>query len=334
MSSIISVCQPYRTSASCTHVSAILHALVSINPASLTSLALHNVDENEVQEDTVPVTSKLCKCISFLLDPSSQCSTKTKGQASVECQVPDDATLRETTAAFKKSLSGEIELKTQEQRLTSLWYSVRQYRITIFHRKDSTPPGKLVLQLIQRKSFSTIATRYGIKMEPLVIQAYMKYQHENGNPDLTVTLSGFHISASHPFLGATPDGSVYDPQCTNQPFGFLEVKCPFSSRDLEPVDACNNPGFFSTINQSKEGHAYFSQVLSQMAIGNRPWCDFVVFTQRGISVQRIKFNDGFWLNKRLPKLETFYDNCLLPELVSPIHALGLPVRDLRDTSTV
>lgn len=50
--------------------------------------------------------------------------------------LPDVAALRKTVEAFKKSLeishtdAREIERKTCEQRLSSLWYSVRHYRLT------------------------------------------------------------------------------------------------------------------------------------------------------------------------------------------------------------
>ncbi len=191
-----------------------------------------------------------------------------------------------------------------------------------------------MLQLIQRKSFSTLATRYDIEMEPVAIDAYVKHQHIHGRPDLVVTSSGVHVSSSHTFLGATPDESVYDPHYTAQPFGFLEVKCPFSAKDVEPSAACTKANFFSTVNKDtnvielKESHSYYCQVQGQMEIGKRQWCDFVTYTQKGVSVQRITFNERFWIDKLLPKLERFYDNCLLPELVSPVHALSLPIRDL------
>ena len=84
-----------------------------------------------------------------------------------------------------------------------------------------------------------------------------------GHQDLTVTPSGFHISTTHSFLGATTDGCVYNPHNTDEPFGFLEVKCPFSSKDIEPAEACKNPRFFCAVNQTtklielKEDHSYF-----------------------------------------------------------------------------
>ena len=65
-----------------------------------------------------------------------------------------------------------------------------------------------------------------------------------------------------------------------------------------------------------------------MAVGCRPWCDFVIYTSKGILIQRIDFDEKCWKDKLLPKLINFYDNCVAPEIVSPVHALGIQMRDL------
>ena len=70
--------------------------------------------------------------------------------------------------------------------------------------------------------------------------------------------------------------------------------------------------------QLKKSHIYYCQIQGQMAIGERPWCDFVVYTKKYMS-------NTYNL---LPKLKSFYHDCVAPELVSPRHALGLPMRDL------
>lgn len=67
-----------------------------------------------------------------------------------------------------------------------------------------------------------------------------------------------------------------------------------------------------------------------MAITEQSWCDFVIYTEKGISEERIPFDAEFWNNKLLPKLIDFFDNCLAPEIVSPVNALGIPVRNLCD----
>lgn len=65
-----------------------------------------------------------------------------------------------------------------------------------------------------------------------------------------------------------------------------------------------------------------------MAIGQRSWCDFVVYTQKGISIQHISVHYDYWKNELLPKLTAFYDNYITPEIVSPVHHLSMPIRNL------
>ena len=123
------------------------------------------------------------------------------------------------------------------------------------------------------------------------------------------------------------------PMNSNHAFRFLEVKCPYSYKDRTPKEACEDSKFCCKFDPStaqlrlKESHNYFSQVQGQMG---RPWCDFVVYTKQGISVQRIKFDKQFW-DELVPKLESFYNNCVVPEIVSPLHPLGLPLRNLSKT---
>ena len=112
---------------------------------------------------------------------------------------------------------------------------------------------------------------------------------------------------------------MFDPINPEQPYGFLEVKCPYSHREKTPVEACATSGFCYVVDSTgqlrlRDNHKYYAQVQGQMAIGERPWCDFVVFTMKGLSVERISFNLDYWTNTLLPKLVSFYDNCVAPEL--------------------
>ena len=78
----------------------------------------------------------------------------------------------------------------------------------------------------------------------------------------------------------------------------------------------------------KHSHLYFAQVQGQMGIGKSNWCDFIVYTKEGITVERIPFDQQYW-KELLSKLIEFYDLCVAPEIVCPKHPLGLPIRDLR-----
>lgn len=79
------------------------------------------------------------------------------------------------------------------------------------------------------------------------------------------------INPEYSFLGATPDSAIYDPFDPEQPYGFLEVKCLYSARNVIPIKACETPGFCCTVDSTtgqlrlKESHQYYAQVQGQMA---------------------------------------------------------------------
>ena len=396
----------FRKSASCTHVSALLHALSALHAPSAFEPSIQRVDSDD-EEESLPCTSQPCRWkppkkrkestlrlsdaefvkhdyakpvkkkikqvenfdprpesfrgtakqglpellqklkgeqlgVSLLLD--SQYQVEDVLDTPTSQNIPDVSKLKETILSFKETLqitaekAREIERDTREQRNSNLWFSVRRHRITsslfgaVLSRKPDTPPDSLVLRIVQPKSFSTPAITYGVEKEKCAIKEYISYQHSIGHKDLFVTPSGVIINPHFSFLGASPDGAVYDPSNLQEPFGFLEVKCPYTCSNVTPIEACSKSGFYCKAMDGKlklkESHYYYAQVQGQMAVGERPWCDFVVFTLKGISVERIRYNQEYWKDKLLPKLTSFYDNCVAPELVSPVHVLGVPIRDL------
>ena len=119
---------------------------------------------------------------------------------------------------------------------------------------------------------------------------------------------GLFISKDIPIFTAIPDGKVIDFGCS-QLFRTLEVKCPSTKSAVTPLDACADPKFFCERvgNQCclKTNHEYYAQVQGQMAITGAAWCDFVVYTPKGMSIQKIKFDQQFWDNMS-DKLKTFY----------------------------
>ena len=48
------------------------------------------------------------------------------------------------------------------------------------------------------------------------------------------------------------------------------------------------------------------------------WCDFCICTNKGVLVQRISL-DLKWCTDNIAKLEEYYDNYMLPEIVSPLN---------------
>ena len=65
-------------------------------------------------------------------------------------------------------------------------------------------------------------------------------------------------------------------------------------------------------------------------------CSYMITTFLGpckkcdtFMTSEIRFLDKHvWEETLLPKLASFHDNCVVPEIVSPIHSLGLPIRNV------
>ena len=150
--------------------------------------------------------------------------------------LPADGKLRRTLDYFKQSLevtqdqARQIKRDTRDQRMSSMWFAIRRYYLTasmfgnVISRRPETPPDKLVLRILKPVDFTTPAIRYGIiDNEKVAIERYTQYQQANGHSELLVTESGFILNPSFPFLGALPNGAVYDSSNEDQSFGFVEI---------------------------------------------------------------------------------------------------------------
>ena len=73
--------------------------------------------------------------------------------------------------------------------------------------------------------------------------------------------------------------------------------------------------FFLTNHGLSRSHKYYTQVQGQLGVCEKAFCDFVVWTPKGISIERIYRDLPFW-EKVLKKLTTFYVQHLLPELMT------------------
>ena len=139
------------------------------------------------------------------------------------------------------------------------------------------------------------------------------------NQKFTVYEAGLVINPCLLFLGASPDGKVFDPTDRDS-FGLLEIKAPYTWRNCTFLEACQDKNFICHIvdgsPQLKINHksGYYSQVQGQLALSGLAWSDFVVFLtgSRNIHVQRIYFDAAYWMHTILPKLLPFYFDHALP----------------------
>ncbi len=202
-----------------------------------------------------------------------------------------------------------IEEQTRGQSSSDLWWECR-----------GSCQAK-VKSLLYRPVVNSAATRYGTVNEPVAVA---RYEVER---QVVVEGCGLFIHPQYCFLAASPDGRIGND-------GLLEVKCPYRIRDMDPkegVASFPKGDFCKVDDQGKlclnRSHNYFYQVQGQLQIAGREWCDLVVFTTKGILVERIERDDNFWETKMFPKLERFYRYCLLPELADQRHPRKMLIRE-------
>ena len=131
-------------------------------------------------------------------------------------------------------------------------------------------------------------------------------------------------------MGASPDGLVMDPS-ERQHMVWLKSNVLLVQRKSHySISALKNST--SHKYQLKKGHNYYYQIQGQLQITCRQWCDFVVWmpsaTVDDLVVQRIYSDEGVWKNTIYPHLYRFYMGSMLPELASPHHVSGQPVREV------
>lgn len=183
-----------------------------------------------------------------------------------------------------------MPLLVRDQR-TPEWKSCRIGRIT-----SSTAAGCLGISpwMSRQKAWRIImgtepdrenrAMRWGTEFEATARAAY---EVETGN---LVTETGFWVSDEFDWLGASPDGFVGDD-------GMLEVKCPGEVHDEIPAH-------------------YEVQMMVQMFVANRQWCDFWSWTHTDRYLCRLPF-DGDRFDEIFLGLQEFRNAYILTNTQPP-----------------
>ena len=217
----------------------------------------------------------------------------------------------------------EIEKNTREQSSSDRWFVERGKRLTssnfgaVVKRRKGMYPKTLIKKVQQSKhSNCPKPCQWGKDKEGKAVEEYFKTKKNQGrNVDVCVNC-GFVVNENFPWLGASPDFLVFD-STEAKSFGIGEVKCPFSKKDISIDEACKDKNFFlENLNgkiQLKKKHNYNYQIQGCMATLNVSWCDFVVYTNTDLHVERIYFDKDLW-HEIVPQLSSFYSDYMLPEL--------------------
>lgn len=204
------------------------------------------------------------------------------------------------------------------QSQSKTWFEHRKGRLTasrfraICHTSVIKPAESLVKQILQQAPPPKgAALAWGLQNESKAKQQYevtMKAVHSS----FQVKDTGLHVNTAYPYLGASPDGLV---SCSCCGAGLLEIKCPYSVRNLNSTSAsylCSS----STNSEYRlsRTHEYYYQVQGQMGITDRPYCDFVCWTLKGIFTERIMF-DGRFFKEMEAKLQQFFVSVIFPRVL-------------------
>ena len=209
---------------------------------------------------------------------------------------------------------------TMGQGTSSQWQANRWCRITASMAKDvkcvKTGFTGLVKRLLWSEIPITAAIQYGRDHESDALKCYKdKYM------SYLVEETGLWLNPKYPTLACSPDGTFEDQQTGIS--GLIEIKCPYVMREMHPIhdfdklttkqarDFCCTSQSDSSL-KLKRNHKYYYQVQMQMGICEKKVCDFVIWSQKGLSIERIHFDKSFW-DYTYPCLERFHREYLVPE---------------------
>ena len=124
------------------------------------------------------------------------------------------------------------------------------------------------------------------------------------------------VCLEKPWLGVFPDGVTY---CSCCEYGALEIKCPYSLRELGLFEAIKSDTFYVKQHDEKyflaRNRKYYSQVQYGIYIFDVKHCDFVVWTPKDFFVLRIEKDQDF-INAMIEKCDSFWKEVILPKLMT------------------
>lgn len=199
---------------------------------------------------------------------------------------------------------------TAGQRDNPAWFLARRGRLTasnfgsVLKAKRITP--SLIKRLLGEYDLSRVkAVQWGVNNEEEAVKAFTL------KTGLAVKGTGiwFHSSG---ILGASPDGIIDEGT-------VLEVKCPYTERNLTVAEAVESATFClekCTSGQGyalKKDHVYWHQVQGEMYFSRRRFCYFVVWTTKDIAIVKIERDEEWVAN--IPVLTQFYFDNIFPRIV-------------------
>jgi putative phage-type endonuclease len=221
----------------------------------------------------------------------------------------------------------ELERATVGQGMNEKWKTERRNRVTasncgrIFTLQNFRTNTNILKSIIYPPDLSKNENiRNGINLEPEAKKLY-----SNLNPGVKVDDCGFFVYAKNGILGASPDAILGTD-------GILEIKCVNCPPTQIPLRAdkflerkIKNDS--NSELQLRIKHKYYFQIIMQMYVSEKSYCDFFVFHKPSDKptelewfqqrISRTPETDALW-KKIEEKLTNFYINEMAPEFVHPV----------------
>ena len=212
----------------------------------------------------------------------------------------------------------EVAELTNGQSINEMWHYQRKGRLTAsnfynaINYKGDNPNNHIVKSVLGKYEFSSEAVENGRKFESVARQQYIEHMRKT-HVSFQCKETGVMVFKEFPFIAASPDGVVECKCCSK---GLVEIKCPFKfqNEQLQEAMSKNSSCILSDGKYQLKrdlSSPYYVQILGQMAVCKSSYCDFVLFTRKGLHVERIPFNSELWDNV-YKKLKVFYNTFLLP----------------------
>ena len=141
----------------------------------------------------------------------------------------------------------------------------------------------------------------------------------NSNWNNFIRETGIVVQPLLYWLEASPEGLITD-ESDAPILGLIEIKCPFSKSNLHPQDKLKDKNFYVELRDGmlhlKEEHSngYYSQIQMAMGLSQLKFCDFIVYSFKGMIIIRIPFSEIYFI-KLTEKLNHFFKNYALPYLI-------------------
>ena len=200
---------------------------------------------------------------------------------------------------------------TVEQHESSIWRDHRVGRITASRihavktrmKTVNTKPDMahdvtpLVKRICEKPSDNDVfieACNYGISTEGEAMDAFKKKLTKDGHTNVRINRCGLIVHPLYPYIAASPDGIITCDCCSDR---VLEVKCPLKCLGKDPNQTQLSCLSFKTGKpRLKINHEYYDQILTQMAVTDTEFGEFVVYSRKGMFQQTVPYNDVAFLS--------------------------------------